>query len=265
MMTTRTLSVAICAAASSCISWEAVTAADIDPRAAILIQPPRERRLILPGANYPDGVFVLTDSSGVLESFSVEVCARVPQEAVCSEAFGVMSIMRPADAWPSETIIIANGPYGAVRSVPTPWSSYVALLAATAADSPLAVLTSSCAPPPGIDAWRKVVFSWGWDFGGLPPSLASSGFVAVYRRYPLTTMSPGSYAVKFMKPENVSLAVIVSVKDGNPDVAGTLAEVREVVAAAGDAILVVPGGDVRDITFVYHVPPLENLNNVTKM
>ncbi|GIL76021.1 hypothetical protein Vretifemale_5763, partial [Volvox reticuliferus] len=76
-------------------------------------------------------------------------------------------------------------------------------------------------PPPGIDAWRKVVFSWGWDFGGLPPSLASSGFVAVYRRYPLTKMSPGSYSLKFMKPENVSLAVIVRVQDANPDVAGT--------------------------------------------
>ncbi|GIL44679.1 hypothetical protein Vafri_2208, partial [Volvox africanus] len=114
LMTTRTLPVAICAAASSCISWEAATVEDSDPRAAILIQPPQERRLILPGANYPDGVFVTTDSSGVLDSFSVEVCAHVPQDAVCSEAFGVMSIMRPGDAFRSETIIITNGPYGAV-------------------------------------------------------------------------------------------------------------------------------------------------------
>jgi hypothetical protein len=52
--------------------------------------------------------------------------------------------------------------------------------------------SQACTPPPGIDTYRSVAYSWGWDFERLPPSLAASGFVAVVRRYPLTKMMAGS-------------------------------------------------------------------------
>ncbi|GIL44680.1 hypothetical protein Vafri_2208, partial [Volvox africanus] len=221
------------------------------------------RRVQIPASDYPEGVFVLAGSDGSYNSYSVEVCTLVPRGALCDNLYGVMSIIRPADAWPSDTD--PYGEYGTVFYSPSGWSSEYARRAAAAADSPLSVLTSSCAPPPGISNLRKVVFSWGWDFGGLPPSLASSGFVAVYRRYPLTKMSPGSYALKFMKPENVSLAVIVSVKDDNPDVAGSPAEIREVVATSENDRLEVGQGEVHDITIVFRVPPQDQLGNVAQM
>ncbi|GIL76022.1 hypothetical protein Vretifemale_5765, partial [Volvox reticuliferus] len=221
------------------------------------------RRVQIPAFGYPGGVFVLAGSDGGYNSYSVEICTLVPRDTICANLHGVMSVLRPMDAWPSE--IDPYGEYGAVLYSITAWSPEHARLAATAADSPLAVLTSSCAPPPGINPKGGVVFSWGWDFGGLPPSLASSGFVAVYRRYPLTKMSPGSYSLKFMKPENVSLAVIVRVQDANPDVAGTPAALREVVATFENDRLEVGQGQVHDITIVFRVPSLVQVGNVAQM
>ncbi|EFJ47607.1 hypothetical protein VOLCADRAFT_91907 [Volvox carteri f. nagariensis] len=219
-------------------------------------------RVQLPSTNYPEGVFVLASSDGSGQRYTVEVCtvASPPAAVACAESFGVLSVLRPADAWPSEADNLKNVTYSA-----THWSSKAAQRAAAASDSPAAVLTSTCAPPPGIDFRRKVVFSWGWDFDGLPPSLAPTGFVAVYRRYPFDHMAPGSYGLQFAKHDNVRLAVIVRFTDANPDVAGTPAAVREVVAAAENASLSIPGGRVSDITFVYFVPPLKLLSNITKM
>ncbi|GLI65028.1 hypothetical protein VaNZ11_008443 [Volvox africanus] len=261
--------VAVCPSAQPCFRPDL---ADGNPTEALYLQPStgslsgsgaayysRSQRLELRGRDFLQGVFVRARTDGSHRNYTIEVCARLPQAAPCSNFFGIMSVMRTSDAFSSEAVLSPN------RISPPPWSQRLAQLAAVAADSPAAILTSTCVPPPGISNLRKVVFSWGWDFGGLPPSLASSGFVAVYRRYPLTTMSPGSYAVKFMKPENVSLAVIVRVKDGNPDVAGTLAEVREVVAASEATFLTIPQGSVIDITFLFLIPPLQLLNNIPQM
>ncbi|GLI68573.1 hypothetical protein VaNZ11_013040, partial [Volvox africanus] len=117
----------------------------------------------------PQGVFVLAGSDGSGDSYSVEVCTRVPPSASCTDFFGVMSILRPADAVPSEADPDSDV-YGAVRTDMV-WSTSLAQLAATASDAPAAVLTSGCYPPPGFDDRQKaVVFSWSWDFSVLPPS-----------------------------------------------------------------------------------------------
>ncbi|EFJ47606.1 hypothetical protein VOLCADRAFT_91906 [Volvox carteri f. nagariensis] len=224
------------------------------------------RRWHLQSGDYPDGVFVTTTASvtGAGKSYSIEVCTVLTLEpAACTDLYGVISVLRPADAWPSEADLYLYE-YGAVNSSMR-WSADSVQRAAAASDSPAAVLTSTCAPPPGIDFRRKVVFSWGWDFDGLPPSLAPTGFVAVYRRYPFDHMAPGSYGLQFAKHDNVRLAVIVRFTDANPDVAGTPAAVREVVAAAENASLSIPGGRVSDITFVFRVPPLSQLSHVAQM
>ncbi|GIL61141.1 hypothetical protein Vafri_15548, partial [Volvox africanus] len=180
-----------------------------------------------------------------------------------------MSLMRPADAMPSEADLESDV-YGAVRSDMV-WSATLAQLAAAASDASAAVLTSGCYPPPGFDDRQKaVVFSWSWDFSVLPPSLASSGFVAVYRRYPTKRMLPGSYLLRLGKPENVSAAALVRFSDGSVSVgargigsAATETVVREVVAVTENATFVIPSpANVSDVTFVFWVPPLERLNNV---
>ncbi|GIL92807.1 hypothetical protein Vretifemale_20286, partial [Volvox reticuliferus] len=277
--------VAVCAAADPCMSVEAAKAGS-EIGFVTLIRPTTaaggddsdgrddssssdsssgySQRLQIPGVSYPHGVFVLTTSDGSGDGYSMEVCTRVPSSATCADFFGVMYILRPADALPSEADLDSDM-YGAVHADMV-WSSSLAQLAATASDSSAAVLTSGCYPPPGFDERQKaVVFSWSWDFSVLPPSLASTGFVAVYRRYPMKKMIPGSYVLKFGKPAKVDLAAIVRFVDGNPDVKGTTAAVREVVGTVENTTLVIPDGIVSDVTFMFWVPALEQMNNIPQL
>eukprot|EP00198_Chlamydomonas_reinhardtii_P001149 XP_001690484.1 predicted protein [Chlamydomonas reinhardtii] len=267
--------VAVCATAAACATPQAAAAAASSGAALILPSPApitssalpplaNGTRALVAAADHPDGVYALAASDGAGTAYSVDVCTRVPADTRCPDFFGVMSVMRPATALPAATNTSAGAPYGAIRS-PVTWTAAAAQAAAAAADSPLAVLTSACTPPPGVDASRKLVYSWGWDFSGLPPSLAASGFVAVYRRYPLTRMAPGSYNVQMLKPAAVRLAVIVRLLDANPDVAGTPLGVREVVTVGDSPSFVVPGGNVTDLTFVFVVPPVAQLDNVAAM
>ena len=266
---------AVCATAAACATPQAAAAAASSGAALILPSPApitssalpplaNGTRALVAAADHPDGVYALAASDGAGTAYSVDVCTRVPADTRCPDFFGVMSVMRPATALPAATNTSAGAPYGAIRS-PVTWTAAAAQAAAAAADSPLAVLTSACTPPPGVDASRKLVYSWGWDFSGLPPSLAASGFVAVYRRYPLTRMAPGSYNVQMLKPAAVRLAVIVRLLDANPDVAGTPLGVREVVTVGDSPSFVVPGGNVTDLTFVFVVPPVAQLDNVAAM
>ncbi|KAG2440857.1 hypothetical protein HXX76_003711 [Chlamydomonas incerta] len=271
--------VAVCSTAAACATPQAAAAAAAS--GAVLLLPaaaaaaasspaapalPRVNgtRALVAAADHPEGVFALAASDGAGTAYSVDVCTRVPADTRCPDFFGVMSVLRPAAALPAAANTSAGAPFGAIRG-PLLWSPAAAQAAAAAAGSPLAVLTSACTPPPGVDASRKVVYSWGWDFSGLPPSLAASGFVAVYRRYPLTRMAPGSYSVQMLKPAAVRLAAIVRVLDSNPDVAGTPLGVREVVVVADSPSFVVPAGNVTDVTFVFLVPPVAQLDNVAGM
>ncbi|KAG2425899.1 hypothetical protein HYH02_014900 [Chlamydomonas schloesseri] len=270
--------VAVCATAAACTTPQAAAAAAGSGAALILpaasaatlgtstpaLPLVNGTRALVASESQPAGVYVLAASDGAGTAYSVDVCTRVPADTRCPDFFGVMSVLRPAAALPTAANTSLGAPYGAIRSHLS-WSPAAAQAAAAAADSPLAVLTSACTPPPGVDASRKLVYSWGWDFTGLPPSLAASGFVAVYRRYPLTRMAPGSYVVQMLKPAAVRLAVIVRVLDSNPDVAGTPLGAREVVAVADSPSFVVPGGNVTDVTFVFVVPPVVQLDNVAAM
>ncbi|KXZ56211.1 hypothetical protein GPECTOR_1g183 [Gonium pectorale] len=282
----RSSAVAVCATSAACATPASVAASAPSGAATVIPADPSaaasggasddsgggaglsRNRVQVVANDYPEGLYVLAGSDGTGNAYFVEVCTRVPLTANCPDFFGVMSLMRPADAL--GPMAPAAGPYGAVR-LNGPWSSALAQAAAAAADMPSAVLTSACAPPPGIDGQRKAVFSWGWDFGSLPPSLAFSGFVAVYRRYPLTRLHPGSYNVQFLKPAAVRLAVIVKFLDANPDLAGKsrpdgspLAE-REVIATTDTPNMVIPMGNVTEVTFVFSVPPIHMLDYVEKM
>ncbi|GIL92806.1 hypothetical protein Vretifemale_20285, partial [Volvox reticuliferus] len=277
----RTLPVTICTVAPPCA--HAKTATDSSTGSDVILPINHDalgalsgsssgssrNRMLLQGADYAQGVFVMAPSDGSYNPYSVEVCTRVPSSATCADFFGVMYILRPADALPSEADLDSDM-YGAVHSDMV-WSSSLAQLAATASDSSAAVLTSGCYPPPGFDERQTaVVFSWSWDFSVLPPSLASTGFVAVYRRYPMKKMIPGSYVLKFGKPENVSAAILVRFTDSSASVDVTSigntpakAVVREVAAVTENATLVLPSpATVSDVTFVFWVPPLERLNHV---
>ncbi|EFJ43090.1 hypothetical protein VOLCADRAFT_96782 [Volvox carteri f. nagariensis] len=250
----RTLPVAVCTSPEPCASLQAVESSAGLSTLELLLPPTQntptspssasssnKNRLQLQSAIYPHGIFVLAPSDGSYNSYSVEVCTRVPKAvaAACPLSFGVMSILRPADAMPTEAD--PYGPYGAVLPQTT-WSNPLAQLAAARAaaeESIPAVITSGCAPPPGLDEKNKaVVFSWGWDFSSLPPSLAATGFVAVYGDYPVRQMWSGSYRLQYGGPAGVRFGVILQlgVEDDGSDV-GTrtrteAAAVREFVGTA---------------------------------
>ena len=80
--------------------------------------------------------------------------------------------------------------------------------------------------------------------------------------YRIVDLRPGTYTLTFGKHPNVSLAVIVRFTDANPDVRGTPDEVREVVGTAENATLEVPYGSISGVTFVFRVPPLDQLNKI---